>query len=520
MTQVSASEGVPINERRGFVLLAATIARCAVFLEITIVGVAITTMVRDLDITTSTAAWTVTAYTLALAAAVVPLGRLGDRVGHRRLLVVALVALAVTSVLCAAAPNFTFLLVARVLQGFSAAALMPSTQALVANSYPPEDRTKALGRMQGAQALVFASGPVIGGLLIAGPGWRWVFAIIAPLALVGLGLILAFVPNVRVERTSSGLDLLPSFLLAMTASAFVIAGVQLGGTTPAMAVVWVAVAAVVGWLFVRADRRTAAPLLDPELLGRRRYRAGLLGGFLYQYGLLAISVVLLTYFQVGLDLSPQAAGIAFLPVSVPLLAATWVAPLVKRFGARKVVTVGLVTMATASLVTGVLALERQYLLMIPCLVLVGLGIALTGVPVQALTVAELPESKRGLSGAGLALVRQLGGAFGVAFLVTVATVMERLRVDAIVRGLSSVEASDLESLLAGRPSAQASLGALPDAGRQLVQTDASQTIAVATCIALVVGGLLSLVGTLLVWRLLAGPQPDLDSLDDLEPAVE
>jgi MFS family permease len=157
---------------------------------------------------------------------------------------------------------------------------------------------------------------------------------------------------------------------------------------------------------------------------------------------------------------------------VPLLAATWVAPLVKRFGARKVVTVGLVTMVTASLVTGVLALERQYLLMIPCLVLVGLGIALTGVPVQALTVAEFPESKRGLSGAGLALVRELGGAFGVAFLVTVATVMERLRVDAIVRGLSSVEASDLESLLAGRPSAQAPLAALPDAGRQLVQTDA------------------------------------------------
>jgi Na+/melibiose symporter-like transporter len=153
-----------------------------------------------------------------------------------------------------------------------------------------------------------------------------------------------------------------------------------------------------------------APLLDPELLGRRRYRAGLLGGFLYQCGLLAISVVLLTYFQIGLDLSPQAAGIACLPVSVPLLAATWVAPLVKRFGARKVVTVGLVT--------GVLA-----------------------------------------------LVRQLGGAFGVVFLVTVATVMEHLRVDAIVCGLSSVEASDLESLL-------------------------------------------------------AGPQPGLDSLGDLEPAVE
>lgn len=517
MTEVSA-QGAPVNDRRGLVLLAATIARCAVFLEITIVGVAITTMVRDLDITTSTAAWTVTAYTLALAAAVVPLGRLGDRVGHRRLLVVALVALATTSLMCALAPNFTFLLVARVLQGFAAAALMPSTQALIANAYPPDERTRALGRMQGAQALVFASGPVIGGLLIAGPGWRWVFAIITPLALIGLGLIVAFVPNVRVERSSAGLDLLPSLLLALTASAFVIAGVQLGGTTPQWAVAWVVVAAVVGWLFVRVDRRTTDPLLDPDLLGRKRYRAGLLGGFLYQYGLLAISVVLLTFFQVGLGLSPQAAGLAFLPVSVPLLAATWVAPLVKRFGARNVVTVGLVTMGTASLITGMLALERQYVWMIPCLVLVGLGIALTGVPVQALTVAELPEAKRGLSGAGLALVRQLGGAFGVAFLVTLATVMERVRVDSIVRGLSSVEAADLESLLAGRPTAQASLAALPDAGQQLVQTDASQTMAVATCVALVTGGILSLVGTLVVWRLLAGPQPDLESIGELEPA--
>jgi len=517
VTDATTEGTTPANDRRGLVLLAATIARCAVFLEITIVGVAITTMVRDLDITTATAAWTVTAYTLALAAAVVPLGRLGDRIGHRRLLVVALVALAVTSLLCAVAPNFTFLLVARVLQGFAAAALMPSTQALAANAYPPEERTKALGRMQGAQALVFASGPVIGGLLIAGPGWRWVFAIITPLALIGLGLIVAFVPKTHVVPRKAGLDLVPSLLLAGTASAFVIAGVQLGGSTPLTAVAWVVVAGVVGVAFVKADRRTAEPLLDPELLGRRRYRAGLLGGFLYQYGLLAISVVLLTFFQVGLDMSPQAAGMAFLPVSVPLLAAAWVSLLVKRFGARKVVTFGLTMMATASLITGALALERQYLLMVPCLVLVGLGIALTGVPVQALTVAELPEHIRGLSGAGLALVRQLGGAFGVAFLVTLASVMERTRVDDLISGLSSVEASDLESLLAGRPSALASLATLPEAGSQLVQSDATQTIAVATCVALVVGGLLALAGTVAVWRLLSGPQPDLAGLADLEP---
>ena len=352
--------------------------------------------------------------------------------------------------------------------------------------------------MQGAQALVFA--------------------IITPLALTGLGLILAFVPKTPVVRQKAGIDLVPSLLLAGTASAFVIAGVQLGGSTPLMAVVWVVVAGLVGVVFVKADRRTAEPLLAPELLGRRRYRAGLLGGFLYQYGLLAISVVLLTFFQVGLDMSPQAAGMAFLPVSVPLLAAAWVSILVKRFGSRKVVTVGLTTMATASLVTGVLALERQYLLMIPCLVLVGLGIALTGVPVQALTVAELPEHVRGLSGAGLALVRQLGGAFGVAFLVTLASVMERTRVDNLISGLSSVEATDLESLLAGRPSAQASLASLPEAGGQLVQSDATQTIAVATCVALVVGSLLALAGTMAVWRLLSGPQPDLVDLADLQPA--
>ena len=372
--------------------------------------------------------------------------------------------------------------------------------------------------MQWVQALVVASGPVIGRLPIAGPGWRWVFAIITPLALTGLGLILAFVPKTPVVRQKAGIDLVPSLLLAGTASAFVIAGVQLGGSTPLMAVVWVVVAGLVGVVFVKADRRTAEPLLAPELLGRRRYRAGLLGGFLYQYGLLAISVVLLTFFQVGLDMSPQAAGMAFLPVSVPLLAAAWVSILVKRFGSRKVVTVGLTTMATASLVTGVLALERQYLPMIPCLVLVGLGIALTGVPVQALTVAELPEHVRGLSGAGLALVRQLGGAFGVAFLVTLASVMERTRVDNLISGLSSVEATDLESLLAGRPSAQASLASLPEAGSQLVQSDATQTIAVATCVALVVGSLLALAGTMAVWRLLSGPQPDLVDLADLQPA--
>lgn len=507
MTETTATKA-GASDRRALILLAATIARCAVFLEITIVGVALPTMARDLDTTSSAAAWTVTVYTLALAAAVVPLGRLGDRVSHRRLLVVALAFLAGTSVLCAIAPTLPILLVARVLQGVAAAALMPSTQALVANAYPPKDRTQALGTMMGAQALVFAAGPVIGGLLINGPGWRWVFVIIAPLSLVGLALIVVFVPKQAVEHRGGGLDVLPSLLLAGSASAIVIAGVELGTSGAMVALLYLVAAIVLGWGFVVIDRRAAEPLLDPELFGRPRYLAGLLAGFLYQYGLLAMSVVMLTYFQVALDMPPQTAGLAFLPVSIPLLAAARVAPLVNRFGAARVMLSGLVLMGAAIVLTGLAALDRSYVLMVPSLVIAGLGIALTATPVQTVTVVELPESIRGLAGGGLSLVRQIGGAVGVALLTTVASVVERMRVGDLIDGMSSVEASDLESLVAGRPTAQQSLAQLPDQARTLVSSDAAHTLSVATCISLLVGGIVFLLGAFVTARLMAGTQPE------------
>lgn len=496
------------SSRRGLTLLAATIARCAVFLEITIVGVALPTMVRDLDTTSTNAAWTVTVYTLALAAAVVPLGRLGDRIGHRHMLVVALACLAVTSVLCAVAPSLSVLLIARVLQGVAAAALLPSTQALVANAYPTEQRTQALGTMLGAQAVVFASGPVIGGLLINGPGWRWVFVVIAPLAVIALGLLVAFVPNTTPEHGPKGLDIMPSLLLAATASAIVIAGVELGSRSAVVAAGWLVAAVVFGVAFVRVDRRAAEPLLDPELVGRPRYLGGVLAGFLYQYGLLATSVVMLTYFQVALDMPPQTAGLAFLPLSIPILAAARVAPLVRRFGAPRVLLTGLTLMGAAIAVTGLLALDRGYAAMIPSLVVVGFGIALSATPIQSVTVAELPEKVRGLAGGGLSLMRQIGGAVGVALITTVASVVERFRVGRLIGGMSEVQAADLESLVAGRPGARQSLATLPEAGRTLVEDDAARTLAVATCLALTIGGGILLLGTIVVARLLAAGQPD------------
>jgi len=491
------------------VLVAATIARCAIFLEITVVGVALPALVRDFDTTPSRVAWTVTAYTLALAAAVVPLGRLGDRIGHRKLLLWSMTALIAASVACALSPGITFLLVARVVQGLAAAALLPSTQAIVAAAYEGAARTKALGQMVGFQALVFASGPIIGGLLIAGPGWRWVFLVITPFSLLGLLLIWREVPVGTHNSGAANLAVVPSLLLAASATAITLAGVEARDLGPTFAGTSAAVAVALAVAFVIVDRRSSAPLLDPRLIRRRRYLSGLTGGFLYQFGMLASSVVLLSYFQLGLGFSAQRAGLAFIPVSLPLLAAgSVVAPLVTRVGALLPLLTGLTCMGGGFALSGVLAASESYWAMIPALLLIGVGIALTVTPLQVLAVGEMPEDVRGLAGGGLSLVRQIGGAIGVATLTTVLAAAENHHVRGLLGGLSRAAADDLEGLLADREGATAALASLPDATRRTVIGDAVQTQTVATRISLITGGAIIIAGMLLVAALLRGTRPE------------
>lgn len=494
--------------RPSLVLLAATVARSAIFLEITVVGVALPALVGDLDTTASRAAWAVTAYTLAIAAAVVPLGRLGDRIGHRRLLLWALSALIIASLACALSPNMTVLLVSRVAQGLAAAALLPSTQAVVAHAFDGAARTRALGRMVGFQALVFASGPIIGGLLIAGPGWRWAFLVVAPFALAGLGLVWAEVPHVERRTDRTALAIVPSALLAASASAITLAGVEARNSGSWFAVSSAVVGIALGIAFVLTDGRSRSPLLDRRLVGERRYLAGITAGFLYQFAMLASSVVLLAYFQLGLGMSAQRAGLAFIPVSLPLLGAgSVVAPLVNRVGVRIPLAAGLVCLGVGFVLSGLLATGNSYWGIAPALLIIGIGISLTVTPIQVLAVGEMHEEVRGLAGGGLSLVRQIGGAMGVAALTTVLGAVERNEVSSTLGSLSSVAAGDLESLVAGRPTATAALRALPASVRRDVVEDGVRIQSIGTRAAMLTGGALMLVGALGVLSLVARTRP-------------
>ncbi|MGI9245653.1 MAG: MFS transporter, partial [Steroidobacteraceae bacterium] len=488
----------------GTTLAAAAIAGSAIFLEITIVGVALPAIVRQFDVSAVAASWTVTAYTLALAAAVVPLGRLGDRIGRRRVLLWGLALRVMSSLACAAAPTLPLLILARSLQGLAAAALMPTTQALVTSAYPPDQRGRALGRMAGVQAVVFASGPVIGGALIAGPGWRWVFLVIAPLAAFAALLVWRVVPRDAAPRPEITVEPMPSLWLALAATMITLAGVEARswGAVPFLSLLGAGL--FCAWQFVRADARSRSPLLDPRLTRNPIFVAGLSGGFIYQFGLLSLSVVLLALFQTAFGMSASQSGLAFLPVSLPLIPAAFVVgPWVDRVGPRKPLLLGIGCVTVGIAATAALAVTQSYLAVLPGLLLVGIGIPLCVTPIQVMAVAHAPDAVRGLEGAALSLVRQIGGAIGVALLSTVAALAETRRLDRLLAGLGGVEGRDLTNLAMQRPGAQQALEALPAEQQHAVQAMAEAASVEATAIALCVGAGVFLLALALVARLSA-----------------
>ncbi len=167
-----------------WVLLATVLGTAMAFLDSTVVNIALPAIGRDLHASLEGLQWIVTGYTLALAALILLGGALGDRYGRRKVFLIGVVWFATASLLCALAPSIGLLIAARVLQGIGGALLTPGSLAIIQASFDPDDRARAVGAWSGLGGVASAAGPFVGGWLIQGPGWRWVFLINVPLAAI------------------------------------------------------------------------------------------------------------------------------------------------------------------------------------------------------------------------------------------------------------------------------------------------------------------------------------------------
>lgn len=303
-----------------WVVLTTVLGSSMAMLDSTVINVALPRIGEDLGTGLAALQWTVNAYMLTLAGLILLGGALGDRYGRRRVFVVGVVWFAVASLLCGIAPNADVLIAARALQGVGGALLTPGSLALIQASFHPDDRARAVGLWSGLGGVGAAVGPFVGGWLVDGPGWRWVFLLNLPLAAICVPVALRHVPESRDPNQHGRFDVLGAVLGALALALVTYALIEAPGHGASPAVIGAAVGGVLlGAAFVQVERRRPDPMLPPSVFASRQFTAvnlvtlcvyAALGGFFF------LSAIQL---QVVAGYSALGAGTALLPTTVLML---------------------------------------------------------------------------------------------------------------------------------------------------------------------------------------------------------
>ena len=423
--RVPAPDGhVRYGTSAGWWVIAATVLGSGIaFLDGTVVNVALPTIGRDLDAGLSSLQWTVDGYLLTLGALLLLGGSLGDIYGRRRMFVTGLVAFTVASVACGLAPSMEALVVARAAQGVGGALLVPGSLALLSATFAPEDRGSAVGAWSGLAGVSSAIGPFLGGWLVDAVSWRLVFLINLPLAAVAVAVAVRHVPESRDPEAAHRPDVAGAVTATVGLGAVVFALIQWSEHGPSTVVVVTGLLGVAALAaFPRLERSQPQPLV-PLGIFRSRQFTGANATTLTVYAAFGGALFLLVLeLQQVLGYSALAAGSALLPITLLMLVlSARAARLGQRIGPRLPMTVGPVLIAAGLALLSRLRPGDTYVSgVLPGVVVLGLGLALTVAPLTAAVMAAVDERHVG-AGSGINnAVARVGTLLSVALLPLVA----------------------------------------------------------------------------------------------------
>ncbi|MEA5359333.1 DHA2 family efflux MFS transporter permease subunit [Amycolatopsis sp., V23-08] len=407
--------------RRWWALGALAVSLLTVGLDLTVLNVAVPTLAVDLGATTTQLQWFGNAYTLALAALLLPAGLLGDRFGPKKLLLGALAVFGLASLWCAFATSPGELIAARVVLGVGAAFLIPLSLSLLNVLFPPEERAKALTTWVLATFVGIPLGPLLGGWLLDHFAWGSVFLINVPLTVVGLVAVLFLVPLTRGSGAGAidyaGIALSAAGLVALTYG-FVYAGEH--GWADPMTYGLVALGAALLAVFWWEQTRVAAPLADLGLFREPRFVWGAVLATVASFALMGLLFVLPQLFQAVQGADALQTGLRLLPLIGGMLVSAKIAErLVAVFGVRVVVTGGFLLLAAGLGWGSTTSAASGYGLTLGWEIVIGLGTGCTLPPLMSMAMGALTEGRSGAGSALIQVLRQVGGTIGVAVLGTV-----------------------------------------------------------------------------------------------------
>src|SRR5436853_4147623 len=331
------------DNRKWWTLAAMCFALFMIMLDNTVVNVALPSIQRDLKASISSLEWTVNAYTLTFAVLLVTGGRLGDIFGRRRMFLFGVGVFALSSALCGLAPSQHWLVAGRALQGVGGAFMMPGTLSIISNTFPPQERGRAIGTWAGVSALALALGPAVGGALTEYVSWRAIFFLNLPVA-VGAVVVTLFAVRESFDKTvDRRVDFAGIGTLSVGLSALVLALVEGNGwgwgSTEIVALLVTAAVGLVAFALVELHGKT--PMVQFEFFRSRSFLGANTVAFIVSFAMLAMFFFIALYMQNILHYTPLEAGIRFLPATVVIIVASPIAGrLADRIGPRPLMTVG------------------------------------------------------------------------------------------------------------------------------------------------------------------------------------
>jgi EmrB/QacA subfamily drug resistance transporter len=403
-------------ERKWWTLIAVCVAIFMLLLDITVVNVALPDIQRSLHSSFSDLQWVVNAYALTLAAFLLTAGSVADLIGRKRVFVAGLFVFTIASAVCGLSTSPLMLNLARAVQGTGGAMMFATSLALIAEAFHGKERGTAFGAFGAVTGAAVAVGPVLGGVITSGIGWKWIFFVNVPIGAVAVVVTLMKVADSR-DPNATGVDW--AGLVTFSASLFLLVfalvqGNEKGwGSTQILA--YLIAAAVLLVAFVLVEHMQSRPMLDLALFRRPAFAGASIVAFSISASYFAMFLYLTLYIQDVLNYSPLQAGLRFLPVTfLSFMVAPVAGKLSVRVPVRLLLGTGLLLAGVGLLAMTSVSAGSSWTVLIPGFVLGGAGIGLINPPLASTAIGVVPHERSGMASGINSTFRQMGIATGIA----------------------------------------------------------------------------------------------------------
>jgi DHA2 family methylenomycin A resistance protein-like MFS transporter len=408
------------NVRRSLVLLTTCLGILIAQVDTSVVNLALAPIGKALHAPVSVLQWVIDAYNLVYASLLLTAGTLADLYGRRRIFGLGIAIFTVGSLICGFAPDEAVLIAGRALSGLGAALLVPTSLAILAVTYEDAaERAHAIGIWASCYGVALAIGPSVGGFLVHGAGWRSIFLMIVPFALVALGLTLRALPESS-DPKGRQLDLPGQSLAVVTLALLTLAAIEGAHWSGMVTIACIVIALIAGAAFLMVEARTEGALLPLSILKRRGLAVSMAVASLMTFGMYGMLFLVPLYLQQQRGASVIAAGLELLPLSILyVIVSNYSGPLATRFGARAAMTGGMAAMGVGLLLMSFVTADTSLYAIEIYLALLGIGLGLNTGPVNSVAVAAVPQARSGTASGVLNTARMIGATLGVALIGTV-----------------------------------------------------------------------------------------------------